>query len=168
MFSSKKKKKLSNNCLSQRLIFDLLAIESRIDYLSNQKKVNPILFEDEGTAHIGWLQSSDAHEREEAVRLLLENKDGIAMIKNVEDIKTLQDLNLMRLHVKSSHEEILKMIKDNNKSNMKMTFVQFSKCLQDCMKILQKEFEIKKLKDDFKNQFKVDESNKPQKQGGKK
>ncbi|NGX43506.1 MAG: hypothetical protein K940chlam7_01804 [Chlamydiae bacterium] len=155
---------------SQYVAFDLFTIESRIDYLSNQRKVNADLLQGGAEAHIGWLQSSCSSRREEAVRLLFENKDYIAAVEGIENIQSLLKLNFMRLEVvKSSNdisqEDFLKLIKDT-RSNSKLTLDQFSGCLKDWIDIHQKESEAKKSREKLKDQIREDI--KLQKKGGTK
>lgn len=156
--------------LSQRVACDLFTVESRIDYLSNQRKVNTALLQGGMEERIGWLQNSNANQREETVRLLFENKEYIAMVE-VADIQALQKLNYMRLSVVKfsdgdlGQEDFIKLIKESKPNNSKLTLDQFSIYLKDWTNILQKESESKKLKDQIKDQIK-DQSSKLSK-GGK-
>ncbi len=151
--------------LSQRVANDLSTIESRIDYLSNQKKVNSDLLQGGSEQHIGWLQNSEACQREEVVRLLFENKDYIELVTGVEDIDTLQWLNFMRLRllkkVKSfygyqNQDDLIKLIKEAIKLNTsKLTLDQFSKYSKDWTNILENESKIKKSKEELKSDLKI-------------
>jgi len=151
------------NC-SQQVAYDLATIESRIDYLSNQKSINIDLLQS-GGEHIGWLQNSEACQREEAVRLLFENKDLMAFVVGVEDIRALQELNSMRLRVVKSpnnlnKNDFLNLIKE---CKNRLTLTQFAQFVDEWIKILQKESEAKKLRDEI-----VEKVRDEIKKGGKK
>ena len=138
---------------SQQVAFDLYAVESHIDYLSNQKKVNNLL-QGGMDAHIGWLQNADSTERDIAIRLLFENKDYLPSIKDTNNIEALRSLNSTRLKVLQSfdgqaiQQEFIDLIKETKKaSNGLLTVRQFAECAQDWIEI----FKIKnKLKERLK------------------
>ena len=133
---------------SQQIAYDLSTVESRIDYLSNQKSINYHLLQGGKENHIGWLQNSDHHQREEAIRLLFENKDYLEIINDVQNIDDLRTLNNIRLEIAQSSDylkngKFLKHVKESFKN--KITLDQFRKCLNHWKQILKDNDEIKKV-----------------------
>lgn len=76
------------------MAINLNAVEARINYISNQRKVNTELLQ--ADSPIGWLQSLSHAARNEVVHLLFENKVLLQSIK-IDNINELIQLNDLRL-----------------------------------------------------------------------